>query len=134
MRQAMHFALCVLAAVPLLIANFGLTLALWLYVLADRVLPAATRGNCWSYVAPLVWKHGGHIVMRPARGVRLLWVGVVQHAAWAPRLSGHIEQTQPVERYTGPALLWRWVYFDFGVRGPDSTTPEPWHRSGRGDL
>ena len=134
MRPALHFLLCVLAAVPLLAANFGLTVALWLYVLADRVLPGATRGNCWSYVAPLVWERGGHVLMRPVRGAKLLFVGMVQHVAWAPRISGHVEQTEPVERYKGPALLWRWVYFDFGVRGQDSKPVGAWRHSGKGDL
>jgi len=134
MRAALHFVLCVLAAVPLLLANFALTLALWLYVLADRVLPGATRGNCWSYVAPLVWHHGGHLLMRPAKGVRLLWMGMVQHVAWAPRVHGHVEQTEPAERYSGRWLLLRWVYFRLIVRGADTAPAEPWRKSGRGDL
>jgi hypothetical protein len=134
MRSALHFLLCVLAAAPLLLANFALTLALWLYVLADRVLPGATRGNCWSYVAPLVWREGGHLMMRPAHGVRLLWLGIVQHVSWARTVDGHIEQTEPVERYKGPALLWRWVYFDFGVRGHDTEPARPWRDSWKGKL
>lgn len=134
MRAALHLTFCVLAAVPLLFANFALTLALWLYVLADKVLPGAARGNCWSFVAPKVWHQGGHLVIRPAIGVRLLWVGMVQHVGWAKRLHGDIEQTEPVDRYQGSALLWRWVYFDFAVRGQDSEPTGPWSRSKNGEL
>ena len=134
MRAALHFILCVLAALPLLCANFALTIAVWLYVVADRVKPGATMGNCWSYAAPLVWARGGHLVMRPARGVRLLWLGMVQHVGWAKSLHGDIEQTEPVERYSGPWLLFRWVYFRLSVRGPDSRPAGPWRESGKGDL
>ena len=122
----MHLLLCCLAALPLLIANFGLTLAQWLYVWADKVQPGATHGNCWSFALVQVWKYGGYLSIRRVIGAPLAWKGKLYHVAWMPRQPDYIEQTEPDERYTGRALLWRWVRFKFWIRGRDLTPPKPW--------
>jgi hypothetical protein len=126
----MHTLLCILAAVPLLVANFCLSVAMWLAVLADKVQPGATCGNCWTFALVQVWRHGGYLSLRPLigdkDGVKLARKGRLYHCAWMPRQPDYIEQTEPHERYTGKALLWRWVRFRFWIRGRDISPPKPW--------
>ena len=125
----MHLLLCCLAAIPLLVANFSLTLAMSLYVWADKVRPGSTSGNCWSVSLVRVWKYGGYLSIRRVIGAPLAWFGRLYHCAWMPMQPDYVEQTEPDERYVGKALLWRWVRFKFWIRGRDISPPKPW-----GDL
>lgn len=135
MKRPLHALLVIIGNIPLLIAYACITAAMWLYRLADWVQPGATHGNCWSFVLPQVWKYGGFAAIRPVKGAKLAWgIGTPLHACWVPRLHGHVEQTNPAERYRGPSLLWRWMYFRFSVRGADTGPPRPWSESARGPL
>jgi hypothetical protein len=110
-KKAAHAALVVLAFLPWLVGCIGFGLALALVLLADRIWPNAKHGNCWSYVGPRWWRHGGYLLIRWASGMS------IPHAAWVRTLSdgNELEQTVPLERVTSWALWWRTVYFPFRV-------------------
>jgi hypothetical protein len=110
--KALHAILVVVAFVPWLIGCIGFGAALALVLLADRIWPGATRGNCWSYVGPRWWRRGGYLLIRWAAG----WP-MIPHAAWVRELSADnaLEQTVPLERVTRWSLWWKTLYFPFRV-------------------
>lgn len=135
MKRFLHALLVIVGNVPLLGAYLCILFAMWIYVLADKLWPDATRGNCWSFALAQAWKRGGHVPIRPVREAKMAFgLGMALHAAWTPRLHGQVEQTEPVERYKGPSLLWRWMYFPFSARGADSKTSPAWSESEDGPL
>lgn len=121
MRTALHAILVLLGMVPLGFAWASLALGVALMVLADKALPNARRGNCWSYAAPRWWRHGGYLGMRAADGVRLCGFGLVPHVVHVEALGdgSRISHTLPTNRYSGRWLLWRKLYFRFTVADSD---------------
>ena len=121
MRRALHALLVLLSMVPIVAAWALLALGLVGMVWADKLWPTADRGNCWSYAGPRWWRHGGYLGMRSADGVRLAGFGLVPHVMWVMSLGtdARIEQTMPVNRYSGRWLLWRKLYFRFTVADND---------------
>lgn len=116
MKKLVHAALCLLAIAPWMLAMFALWLSALLALLAHRIWPDADRGNCWTYVWPRYWMHGGYVVMRPADGQRVLGLFPVPHVMWLRKWgSGNdVRQTVPVERRRKP-LPWYTLYFRYRV-------------------
>lgn len=116
-RRAVHALIIILAVIPWFIGLLGFGLALLLVLLADRVWPDATMGNCWSFVGPRWFRHGGYILIRPADNVRVLNIGWIPHAIWVKSLSDgvELEQTHPDNRTAAKWIPWRTVYFPFKV-------------------
>lgn len=116
-RRIAHAVLVLLAALPwaLGLAAFGCSLVLVL--LADRIWPNATWGNCWSFAGPRWVRHGGYLVVRPADGVRVLGSGWVPHTLWMKRIGfdNEIEQTMPLRRSQSRVVPWRTLYFPYRV-------------------
>lgn len=119
-RRALHALIVVAAFFPwcLGVALFGA--ALWLTLIADRLWPEADHGNCWSFVGPRWFRHGGYIGVRLADDVRVAGKPVIPHAIWvtalpeaAPGLS--LQQTKPIKRSRNRWFPWRVVYFPFTV-------------------
>jgi hypothetical protein len=111
MKRILHAAVVILAFVPWVIGCLGFGAAIALALLADRILPNARHGNCWSFALPRWWRNGGYLLVRWANGMP------VPHAAWVRRLSdgNELEQTAPLHRVTSWALLWKTLYFPFRV-------------------
>lgn len=120
MRSVWHALLVLVGMIPLTLAWACLALGVFVMVLADKLHPNATHGNCWSYAAPRWWRHGGLLGMRPADGVRLAGFGLVPHVVHVEALNdARIKHTQPIKRYSGRWLLWRKLYFRFAVADTD---------------
>ncbi len=117
MRRLIHAVLVIGAGPVWLVAYVCLALCALLVVAADRVLPHARIGNCWSYVAPRWLKHGGYIGIRIAPGVRFLWNFLIPHAIWIRELpeTADIRQTSPINRCKGRWFPWYVFYFPFKV-------------------
>lgn len=117
MRRVLHATLVLLAVVPFAIGLAGFGVALLLVLLADFAWPKATWGNCWSFVGPRWFKHGGYLVVRPADGVRIAGSGWVPHAMWMPEIGtdASIVQTFPESRSGAQWLPWRVIYFPYRV-------------------
>lgn len=119
--RALHAAL-VLAAGPVwLLAYLLLVVCACLVIAADRVLPHARVGNCWSYAAPRWLRHGGYLAIRASRGARLSG-GMVPHAIWLRDLpdGAHVRQTVPLRPRSGRWLPWHIFYFSFRVTSRES--------------
>ncbi len=119
--RALHAVLLLLSMVPILLAWVLLAIGLFGLVLADKLWPAADRGNCWSFAAPRWWRHGGYLGMRSADGVRLCGFGLVPHVVHVDAFGdgSRISHTLPTNRYSGRWLLWRKLYFRFTVVDSD---------------
>jgi hypothetical protein len=117
-RKILHAILVSLAVIPWLVAvNCGV-LCLILVVLADKVWPSATWGNCWAYVGPKWFKHGGYLLIRYADDIRLLGKLRIPHAIWLKTLGDNyrLEQTVPINRSKAKKVPWRVFYFPFTIR------------------
>lgn len=117
MKRIIHAPLVILAAVPWAFGCLLFAVALGLTILADRVWPNATHGNCWSFVGPRWWRYGGYLLIRPADDVRVLGVGIIPHAIWVHGLAedNELKQTVPLERSLSTSVPWRTLYFRFKV-------------------
>jgi hypothetical protein len=129
--RALHALLVVLAFFPWALGCISFGLALLFTLAADWLWPDATHGNCWTYVGPRWFKHGGYILIRAADDVRVLGRGFIPHAIWVKRwpMDAEVEQTLPIKRTGARWLPWRTLYFPFKVR--HSERP---HNSTWGDL
>jgi hypothetical protein len=117
MRRALHALLVILAGPWWLIACLTFGVSVLLVLAADKLIPDADRGNCWSYVMPRFLKHGGYVCIRAARGgVRMLGLPV-PHAIWLKHMphGADIEQTVPVERKKSRGLALFSFFFKFKV-------------------
>jgi hypothetical protein len=117
-RRAAHAALCVAAFVPWLLGALGFGCALLLALLADRVWPNATWGNCWTQTGPRWWRHGGYLLIRWADGQQIGGVGGVPHAIWVHTLPDDgigLLQTKPLRRRSTRILPWYTLYFELDV-------------------
>lgn len=113
-----HASLIIMASIPWAIACGLLTISLVLVVLADKLWPNATSGNCWSYTAPKWIYKGGYLLIRPADGIRLFKIGIIPHVLWLKSLSdsNDLEHTFPNhERTTSKWLPWKALYFPYSV-------------------
>lgn len=121
MRKIVHATLVLLACIPWIVAvNCGV-LCLALVMLADKVWPNATSGNCWSFAGPKWFKHGGYLTIRYADNIRLFGKLRVPHAIWIKSLSmdSLVEQTVPINRSKAKKLPWRVFYFPFIVKSKE---------------
>jgi hypothetical protein len=112
LRKLGHAVLVLIAVLPWLISCLSFALALWLVGIADKTLPNANIGNCWSFVGPLWRRKGGYMAIRPARGFRF-----IPHALWVPKIPPElpVQQTVPIERATKLKDIWKTVYFKYKV-------------------
>ena len=111
MKRILHAAVVILAFVPWVIGCLGFGAAMALVLLADRIWPNATHGNCWSFVGPRWWRHGGYMLVRWS--VEL----PVPHVAWVRTLSAgnELEQIEPIDLYSSWLDWWLTPYFAYRV-------------------
>ena len=127
MKRILHAALVILAAIPWALSMLQLRVSLWLVVLADKVWPDATHGNCWSYTGARWAKYGGYVQVRwsdfPRAGSKL-----IPHGQWVYRLHPDtgMHQTEPKHRAHRLRDVWRVLYFEFEVRDSDREQPTSW--------
>lgn len=112
-----HFIFVVGASIPWLVGVIFFWLALLMVIAADKLWPNADMGNCWSFVGPKWAKYGGYMLVRPADGVRAIGFGKVPHVIWVKKLTADVllQQSAPLDRYTGKWLLWRKFYFKHNI-------------------
>lgn len=92
-----------------------------LVVIADKVWPNATWGNCWSYAGANWYKYGGYLLVRAADTVRLLGIGWIPHAIWVKDIgNGVLEHTAPIRRGRAKYLSWMIFYFPYEIITEDS--------------
>lgn len=115
MRRALHALLVILAGPWWLLACLAFGVSVLLVLAADKLIPDADRGNCWSYVMPRFLKHGGYVCVRAARGARILGLPI-PHAIWLKQMphGADLEQTIPTERKRSPPA-WEVFYFKYRV-------------------
>lgn len=111
MRRLAHAIIVVMAALPWLVSCIFFSMSAALVVLADRILPNARHGNCWSFAVPRWWHSGGYLLIRWANGMP------IPHVAWVRKLSDQnsLEQTAPLNRVRSVAMIWKALYFPFRV-------------------
>ncbi len=120
LRKILHAVLVEVAIIPWIVAVNCAVLCLILVMLADKAWPNATSGNCWSYVGPKWFKHGGYLLIRYADDVRLFGRLRIPHAIWLKILgTAETEQTVPTNRSKAKKLPWRTLYFPYLVRSKE---------------
>jgi hypothetical protein len=117
LRHALHATLCIAAFFPWLVGVVGFGAALWLTILADRLWPDADWGNCWTFVGPKWFRHGGYVQMRMAHSPRIAGVRFIPHAIWVRQAhpETRAEQTVPVARITSWRQALQTLYFKLRV-------------------
>ena len=129
MRWLAHRLLIVLSVLPLLLA-FGLFLTFAaVAIVADRVLPRATWGNCWTYAVPRWLRYGGYLSLRRSDGVALFGRVGIPHAAWQSSLRGELRMTSPITRVPNMYLPLRALLFEYEVWHGDGPHAAAWHPS-----
>lgn len=129
MKFLLHRLLLVVAMIPLLLA-FGLLLAFaGLAIAADRVLPRATWGNCWTFAVPMWFKHGGYMSLRRSDDIALFGHIGIPHAAWQSSLNGDLRMTSPVTRVANLFLPIHTLLFEYEIWHGDSPHASAWHSS-----
>jgi hypothetical protein len=128
-RHALHAVICIAAFFPWLVGVLGFGAALALTVLADKLWPNATWGNCWTYVGPRWFKHGGYVQMRLVKCPKIFGRSFIPHAIWLREShpEAKLEQTEPMTRIKRLRDAWQTIYFRFYIH-----TSEP-HRRPDGD-
>ena len=127
MKRVLHALLVIAAAIPWAMAMGLLGVSLWLVLLADRLWPDATHGNCWSYAGAKWAKHGGYMQVRwsdfPHAGSHL-----IPHGQWVYRLHPEtgMHQTTPKHRAHRLRDIWRVLYVEFEVLDNDREQPTSW--------
>jgi hypothetical protein len=130
-RRVLHALLVISAGVVWIPLYMLLVIASVLLVVADKVLPNARVGNCWSFAIPRMLKHGGYIAVRAAPGVAISGGLMVPHAIWMKNMhpESEVRQTSPLVRRKNSWLPWFVFYFKFKVVSnegkPSSTGPMP---------
>jgi hypothetical protein len=113
MKSLIHFLLC-LIAVPFWAAGITfMSLALLPILVAYRISPRSSTGNCWTYACPRWFSRGGYLVVRQAAGVKFLSIFSIPHVAWMPRTppAGSLKQFVPSNRRRSFILPWFTLYF-----------------------
>lgn len=129
--KALHALIVFLIAVPLFVAWAAVTLVVGLSVLADKILPNADHGNCWTFSLAKWWREGGYLVVRPVPGVKMFGFGLVPHVFWVKDVqSCELQMTQPVSRYTGLFLIFRCWYFKYVIRRTENPVYGNWRNEG----
>jgi len=118
MKKIVHALLVIIAAVPWAIAVTCGAVCLALVVIADKVWPNATWGNCWSYAGANWYKHGGYLLVRAADTVRLMGIGWIPHALWVKELNDEVklEHTAPLRRGHARYFPWMIFYFPYEIK------------------
>ncbi len=117
MRRVLHIILVCMAAPVWTLGVLIATLCLILVMLADKVWPEATWGNCWSFVGPRWFKQGGYLVIRYADDVRIFGKIRIPHALWMKSINNaDIEHIAPIHRSKSTVVPWRTIYFPFLIR------------------
>lgn len=114
MKKGLIGLLLVLGLIPWLVAMVCLWLSTWMARLGDRISPGLMYGNCWSYALPKFARHGGYLLVRPARGIRLLKMFSVPHVIWVKRLpceGVELEMFQPIDRDHSSWLPWKTIWY-----------------------
>ena len=95
-----------------------MTITTAIVILADKALPNATSGNCWTYALPKWYRHGGYLLVRNADIVRFLWIFPVPHVAWVKHLGSDVvvEQFDPVKRKLSKFFPWFTIYYEGKVK------------------
>ena len=143
MRKVVHFVLIgIIGAAAWLVAYWAGVAVFALTWLADKVLPEADCGNCWSYAMPRWAGHRptlpenadvqrGGLMLQFVETARFWKIFPVVHCVWLPDGPGRtpMETTKPVERHR-----YRWLplapfYFHYNVlcvkRHTGETRPAP---------
>ena len=74
MKRIIHRGLITLAAFPWALGCSLFAAAYWMCVAADRLLPGATSGNCWSHAGVKWGREGGYLLVRWSDYVPVLHV------------------------------------------------------------
>jgi hypothetical protein len=115
--RTLHFLICLLAAVPWVIAMLGMVASTLLVLLADWIWRDAHWGNCWTYVGPKWIRDGGYMCIRASDGQRFLGVFPVPHVIWVKHIdvASEIEQTHPDKRFMNRWFPFYVLYFPYHV-------------------
>ncbi len=116
-RRIAHAAVSVTAIVPFSFGMVNMLISWGLVLIADKIWPNATWGNCWTFVGPKLFKHGGAVLIEKAQGPMLLKVIPVPHAIMVHHLGEDtvFEMTMPLKRTKAQWIPWRAGYFPFRV-------------------
>lgn len=124
LRHALHAAICIAAFVPWLVGVLAFGVALLFTLAADRLWPDATWGNCWTFVGPRWFRHGGYVQVRMAPAPRLFGRRIIPHAIWLKTAhpDSDVEQTAPIIRVMRFRDAWQTLYFRFRVHRQEPYT------------
>jgi hypothetical protein len=117
-KRALHALFVYCSVVPWALGCLLFGLALFFTILAHRTLPDTDMGNCWTFLGPRWFKHGGYILVRWADDVRVFGKLRIPHAIHVTHLGEDttLFQTVPRERSKNKWLPWRTMYFKYRVK------------------
>lgn len=126
--RVLHAIVVVLAFFPWALGCLMFAVALGLVLLADRIWPDADWGNCWSFVGPRWYRHGGYIAIRSADEVSVSGCGPIPHAMWITTwpADAAVQQTRPRKRTGARWLPWRTLYFPYVVKKSERPHNSNW--------
>jgi hypothetical protein len=127
--KALHRLLVVISLVPLALAFAFLAIFAGFALLADKAMPHARWGNCWTYAVPRWLKYGGYLSLRRSDGVALFGRVGIPHAVWQSSLRGGLRMTAPVKRKSGLFFPVHVMLFDFTVWHGDGLHEADWSPS-----
>jgi hypothetical protein len=124
-----HFVIIMIAVVVWLIAILHLGVALVLTILADKLWPNASMGNCWSLAGPKWWHNRKHSYLV----VRIAPDAPIPHSIWALELPADTKllQTFPLKRKKGWRAVLSSPYFPFRVIDHEPTAVLERHKTER---
>lgn len=124
MKRVMIGLLLLLGLIPWLVAMVCLWLSTWAARIGHRLDPDLMYGNCWSYALPRFARHGGYLLVRPARGIRLFKVFSVPHVIWVrglPDEGVELEMFEPINRDRSSWMPWKTIWYKGHVTRAEKT-------------
>jgi len=129
--KSIHVILALIGFVIWGVANAFYSVCIGLSLIADRVIPGASKGNCWSYTFARWWKYGGYLAIRKADGNGFIKFLPLPHVIWLKRIDwkfADVEQLIPKVRKHSKWFPWYSIYFDGKVINKefrhDATIPQ----------
>ncbi len=116
-RKFLHFVTVILAGAFWFIAYWIFVICALLILLANKILPDANKGNCWTF-AGLKWmQHGGYLAIRKIADNKFMKMFPVVHVVWIKEFSteNKTEQVVPIRRKSNKWFPHHVFYFPFRI-------------------
>lgn len=118
MKTILHFLVIMVSAPIWTFTMCFFVIACGLSLIAMKIDPNITRGNCWLYALPLFIKYGGYLAVRAADGNKFLNLFMIPHVLYMPTLNrgSVISQYVPINRKSSFWVPWHALYYRGKIR------------------